>query len=87
VLTAFDIYVFINSVWKNKTLFRRYQRRKTKFVNEIFQTLPKGTLGSVVSLVAATLYQGNPDRNHKFWNIVSSERYPRFLVGFVLLDL
>jgi len=26
------------------------------------------TLGSVASLVA-TLYQGNPDRNHKLWNI------------------
>jgi hypothetical protein len=26
--------------------------------------LPKGTLGSVASLLAATLYQGNPDRNH-----------------------
>jgi hypothetical protein len=38
-------------------------------------TLPKGTLGSVASLLAATLYQGNPDRNHMLWNIVSSERY------------
>jgi hypothetical protein len=38
-------------------------------------TLPKGTLGSVASLLAATLYQGNPDRNHKLWNIVSSEKY------------
>ena len=38
-------------------------------------TLPRGTLGSVASLLAATLYQGNPDRNHKFWNVVSSERY------------
>jgi hypothetical protein len=39
-------------------------------------TLPKGTLGSVASLLAANLYdQGNPDRNHKLWNIVSSERY------------
>jgi hypothetical protein len=28
-------------------------------------TLPKGTLGSVASLLAAALYQGNPDRNHK----------------------
>jgi hypothetical protein len=33
-------------------------------------TLPKGTLGSVASLLAATLYQGNPDRNHTLWNIV-----------------
>jgi hypothetical protein len=38
-------------------------------------TLPKGTLGSVASLLAATLYQGNPDRNHKPWIIVSMGRY------------
>jgi hypothetical protein len=38
-------------------------------------TLPKGTLGSVTSLLAANLYQGNPDRNHKLWNIASSESY------------
>jgi hypothetical protein len=30
------------------------------------------TLGSGASLLAATLYQGNPDRNHKLWNIVST---------------
>jgi hypothetical protein len=35
----------------------------------------EGTLSSVSSLLAATLYQGNPDRNKKLWNIVSSERY------------
>jgi hypothetical protein len=35
----------------------------------------RGTLGPVASLLAATLYQGNPDRNHKLWNIVSTERY------------
>jgi hypothetical protein len=32
-------------------------------------TLLRGTPGSVASLLAATLYQGNPDRNHKLWNI------------------
>ena len=36
---------------------------------------PRGTLGSVTSLLAATLYQGNPDRNHELWNIASTERY------------
>jgi hypothetical protein len=36
--------------------------------------LRRGTLGSVASLLAATLYQGNPDRNHKLWNIVLTER-------------
>jgi hypothetical protein len=34
-------------------------------------TLLRGTLGSVASLLAATLYQENPDRNNKLWNIVS----------------
>ena len=38
-------------------------------------TLSKRTLGSVAFLFAATLYQGNHDRNHKLWNIVSTERY------------
>jgi hypothetical protein len=38
-------------------------------------TLPKGTFVSVASLIASTLYQGNPDMNHKLWNVVSSESY------------
>jgi hypothetical protein len=32
-------------------------------------TLPKGTLGIAASVL------GNPDRNHKLWNIGSKERY------------
>jgi hypothetical protein len=27
----------------------------------------------IANIFAITLYQGNPDRNHKLWNIVSSE--------------
>ena len=46
-----------------------------KIFEVMTSTLSKGTLGSVASLLAATLYQGNLDRNHKLWNIVSSERY------------
>ena len=48
-----------------------------KIFEVMTSTLPKGTLGIVASLLAATLYYGNPDRNHKLWNIVpvSSERY------------
>jgi hypothetical protein len=38
-------------------------------------TLPRGTLSSVASLLTATLYQENPDRNYKLWNFVSTERY------------
>jgi hypothetical protein len=41
----------------------------------VTSTLPKGTLGSVTSLLATFLYQRNPDRNYKLWNIVSSESY------------
>jgi hypothetical protein len=48
--------------------------------------IPAGTLGSVASLLAATLYQGNPDRNHKLWNIVSTERDIYSLVMEVLLE-
>jgi hypothetical protein len=33
------------------------------------------TLGSVSSLLAQTLYLGNPDMYHRLWNIVSTERY------------
>jgi len=36
-----------------------------KFFEVMTSTLSKGTLVSVTSLLAATLYQGNPDRNHK----------------------
>ena len=38
-------------------------------------TLPRGTLGSIGSLLAVTLYQGDPDGNHKLWIIASTERY------------
>jgi hypothetical protein len=43
-----------------------------KIFEVMTSNLPRGTLGSVASLLAATLYQGNPDRNHKLSNIVSS---------------
>jgi hypothetical protein len=47
---------------------------RCKIFEVMTSTLPKGTLGSVASLLAAALYQGNPDRNHKLWNILSTER-------------
>jgi hypothetical protein len=43
----------------------------SKIFEVMTSTLPKGTLGSVASLLAATLYQGHPNKNHKLWNIVS----------------
>jgi hypothetical protein len=34
-------------------------------------------------MLAAILYQGNPDRNHKRWNIVSTERYILHMQGLL----
>jgi hypothetical protein len=45
-----------------------------KIFEVMISTLPKGALGSVAILLAATLYQGNPGRNHKLWNILSTLR-------------
>jgi len=49
-----------------------------------------GTLGgSVAFLLAATLYQGHPDRNHKLWTIGSTERYTlhmQALVGYIQME-
>jgi hypothetical protein len=50
-------------------------------VEVMTSTLPKGALGSVASLLSATLYQGNADMNHTLWNIVSSERYSNALIS------
>ena len=43
-----------------------------KIFEVMTSTLPRGPLGSVASLLAATLYQEYPDRNNKLWNIVSA---------------
>ena len=39
----------------------------------ITSTYQIGLRDSVASLLAATLYQSNTDRKHKFWNILSTE--------------
>jgi hypothetical protein len=60
-----------------------------KLFEVMTSTLPKGTLGSVASLFAATLYQGHPDRNitlpeHLNSSLVfSGVRVTRSLVLFV----
>ena len=41
-------------------------------IEVLTSTLQLGTLGSIASLLAATLYQGNHNRNHKLWNIGST---------------
>ena len=59
------------------------------FVTDILYRLTghddrKSFEGSLASLLAATLYQANPDRNHKLWNIGSTRRYIRHM--HVLLE-
>jgi hypothetical protein len=49
--------------------------RDSKTFEVMTSTWLQGTLGSVASLSAATLYQGNHERNHKVWNIALTERY------------
>ena len=54
------------------------------FVTQIFHTgqpshggnrkMFEVMISTLASLLTATLYQGNPDRNHMLWNIVSTER-------------
>jgi hypothetical protein len=42
-------------------------RIKSETVDGLLE--PQGTFGSVVSLLVATLYQGNHERNHNLWNM------------------
>ena len=63
---------FVTQIFHNGQPSHGDDRKISEVMTSI---LPKGTLGSVASLLAATLYQGNPDRNDKLWNMVSSERY------------
>ena len=74
VFTASGTYLwsFVTQIFHNGQPSHGGDR---KIFEVMTSTLPKGTLGSVASLLAATLYQEHPDRNHKLWNIVSSERY------------
>jgi hypothetical protein len=51
------------------------------YLKHLSDYLPLGTLGSVASLLAAILYQGNPDRNHKLWTTYGclSSRYNQLI--------
>ena len=57
------------SVTANKTLWWWWNFRGDDF------RLTLEALGSIVFLLASTLYQGIPDWNHSFRNIVSTEKY------------
>jgi len=59
---------FVTQIFHNGQPSRGGNR---KIFEVMTSTLLRGTLGSVASLLATTLYKGNPDRNHKLWNILS----------------
>ena len=48
-----------------------------KLLNDNFNLTIRNSWFSiyVASQLAATFYQGNPDMNHKLWNVGSTERY------------
>jgi len=53
-------------------IFRNGHSGDYKTIETMTSTYPLGTLGFEASLLAATLYQENPNRNHKLWYIVST---------------
>jgi hypothetical protein len=64
----------------NREVFTTSGTYLLSFVTQIFHNGQPSHGGDrktfeVASLLAATLYQGNPDRNHKLWNIASTNRY------------
>ena len=61
--TKFDIYVFI-------TITGRYHCWWT-----IRSTSHGGDRKTFEVITSTCLYEGNPDRNHKLWNIVVKYRY------------
>ena len=65
-------WLFVTQIFHSGQPSHDGDRKVSELMTSI---LPKQFLGSVAFLLTATLYQGNPDRNHKLWNIVSTETY------------
>ena len=68
VITTNETYQrsFVTQIHNNGLPSHGADRKTFKVMNS---AQPLGTLGSVASLLSATLYQGHHDRNHKLWNI------------------
>jgi hypothetical protein len=60
---------------RDRSYLKKKKTKKKTTKNNKKKKKTNNSLGSVASLLEATFYQGNSDRNHKLWNIVSTERY------------
>ena len=60
---------FVTQTFHNGQPSRGGERKTFEVMTSAY---PRGTLGLVASLFAATLHQGNHDRSHKLWIIVST---------------
>ena len=65
-------------VLKTNTMYSQSEDCDRKTFQIMISTLLLRTLGSVASLLSATLYQGNLVRKHKPWKIIQSERYTSY---------
>jgi hypothetical protein len=74
-LYSYEVDFIQGLLKKNEKKLARSFNIKFRYIDDGLSLNNSGFGGSVASLLAATLYQGNPDRNHKLWNIVSTERY------------
>jgi len=68
-----DLWVKLDKFWRKKKILFVFKGYTCRFKSEAFASFASIALRPC--LLAANLYQGNPDRNHKPWNIVSTERY------------
>jgi hypothetical protein len=71
VLTTSGIYLwsFVTQIFYNGQPGHGGHR---KAFDVMTLTLPLGTIGSIVYLLSATPFQGNPDTKHKLCNMASA---------------
>jgi len=74
---------FVTQIYRNGLPSHGGDHKTFEVMTSIKQTR---ALGSLSSLLAATFYQGNPDRNHKLWNIGSTEKYIYHIMAYAGAD-
>jgi hypothetical protein len=80
---------FVTQIFHNGKPSHGGNRKTFEVTTSTYQFNQDEPFGSVASLLAATLYQRNPDMNHKLWNIVSTERdilHMQVLLELIIFD-